>query len=474
MMSPYSFMIDGNQVFTDKTFDVINPATGEAFAQVCKAELAHLDQAVDAAQKAFKSWSRVDDKVRQQAVMDIAASLESHFEELTQLLTKEQGKPLKGHQGVGSGYEVGGSIAWCRSTAKLVIPVDVVQDNDAARIEVHRKPLGVIGSITPWNFPLLIAIWHVIPAIRSGNTVVIKPSDLTPLTTLRFVELANEILPPGVLNVVTGQGEMGRAISAHPGIRKIVFTGSTATGKNIMNNAAFTMKRLTLELGGNDAGIVLPDVDIKTVAPKLFAAALMNNGQTCIALKRMYVHEDIYEELCAALAQIANSVTTGNGMENVDFGPVQNKSQYDRIKELTQSAKEDGGRFLSGGEAIDGPGYFFPVTLVADLAEGSRLVDEEPFGPIVPIIKYSSEEEAIERANASLFGLGGSIWSNDLEKARELAGRLECGTAWINGHAGIQPNAPFGGVKESGFGVEFSDYGLEEYMSLQTVNQSKK
>jgi len=385
-------------------------------------------------------------------------------------VTKETGKPMGGLNGVGSGMEVGGSIAWAQYTAELQLPVDVIQDNEVARVEVHRKPLGVVASITPWNWPLMIAIWHVMPALRAGNTVVIKPSPYTPVSTLRLVQLASEILPPGVLNVITGEGDVGAALSAHPDVQKVTFTGSTPTGKRIMESAAGNLTRCTLELGGNDAGIVLPDVDVEATVPKLFAAAFHNNGQTCAALKRMYVHESQYDEICQAMAELAKSVVVGDGLEEgTELGPIQNQAQLDIVQDLADSARADGGRFLAGGKRMDRDGYFFEPTIVADLTDGSRLVDEEPFGPIVPIIKYSDIDEVIERANRSQQGLGGSVWSSDPNKAAELAQRLECGSAWVNDHGALQPDAPFGGVKQSGMGVEFGLYGLEEFTSIQTL-----
>lgn len=472
-MADYKMIIDGKKVDSDETFPVLNPATEEVIAQCPKANAGHVDQAVAAARQAFPSWSATPDAERSRVVHAIADALEAHAEELTQLLTLEQGKPAGGFAGMGAGFEVGGTLAWAHHTADLELPVDVIQDNDEARIEVHRKPLGVVGSITPWNFPLMIAIWHTMPALRSGNTVVIKPSEYTPLTTLRAAEIINELLPPGVFNIVTGDGSLGAAISQHPDINKIVFTGSTATGKKIMQSAAGTLKRITLELGGNDAAIVLPDTDVAAAAPKIFATALFNNGQTCAALKRLYVHEDIYEEMCQALAAIASSVTTGDGSGDVDFGPIQNKMQYQRVLELAGEAKDSGANFLTGGEVPDGPGYFYPVTIVADIDDDQRLVKEEPFGPILPVLKFTDVEDALRRANDSNVGLGGSVWSSDVAKATELASRLECGTAWVNGHAAIQPNAPFGGVKESGIGVEFGLYGLEEYTNIQTLQVAK-
>ncbi len=472
-MSKYHLIIDGEQVDTAETFPVINPATEEAVASCPKASLEDLDRSVAAARRAFPSWSLTADSERTRLIHAIGDALEAHGEELAQLLTSEQGKPQVGFAGLGAQFELGGTIAWCHATAELELPVELIQDNDVARIEVHRKPLGVVGSITPWNFPLMIAIWHTMPALRSGNTVVIKPSEYTPLTTLRAAEIINDILPPGVFNVVSGDGSLGAAMSAHSGIDKIVFTGSTPTGKRIMESAAGNLKRLTLELGGNDAAIVLPDTDVQAAAPKIFATAMINNGQTCAALKRLYVHEDIYEEMCEALAAIAASVTTGNGTDEVDFGPIQNARQYEKVCELAQEAKASGARFLTGGDPMEGPGYFFPITMVADIADDTRLVQEEPFGPILPILKFSDVEDALARANDSSSGLGGSVWSEDIERATQLAGRLECGTAWVNNHAMIQPDAPFGGVKESGIGVEFGRYGLEEYTSIQTVQISK-
>ena len=473
-MKKFNLIIDGKSVSTEKYFNVINPATEEVIAQCPSADNSQLDLAVEAAQRAFVHWSTVDDSVRAQKLHEIADAIAQNQEELMKLLTMEMGKPLAGYQGIGSGMEVGGSIAWTLATAELSLPVEIIQDNDDAIIEIHRKPLGVVGSIPPWNWPLMIAIWHVMPALRTGNTVVIKPSSLTPLTTIRFVEIANQILPPGVLNIVTAESGIGSAMARHPGISKIVFTGSTPTGKLIMQNASSNLKRLTLELGGNDAGIVLPDVNVAEVAPKIFASAFNNNGQTCAALKRLYVHEDIYESLCAALGEIAQAVVTGNGLDaGVDLGPLQNKDQLDLVIELAEDARKVGGRFLSGGRQPEGRGFFYPATLVADVSDGVRLVDEEQFGPILPIIKYTDINDAIKRANSSPFGLGGSVWSSDIPKAKALAMQLECGSAWVNTHAAIQPNAPFGGVKQSGFGVEFAREGLTEYTSIQTVKIQK-
>jgi len=472
-MSDYSMLINGKSVGAEGSIEVVNPATEAAIATVPEASLAQLDDAVAAARRALPGWSAHSIDERRALILKIADRLEENIGELAQLLSEEQGKPIEGFAGLGAMFELGGSLAWIRYTASLDLPVEVIQDNDEARIEVHRKPVGVVGSITPWNYPLLITCWHIIPGLLAGCTVVAKPSEYTPLTVLKAMHLISDLLPPGVVNIVTGKGALGAAISSHSDIDKIVFTGSTRTGKRIMEAAADNLKRLTLELGGNDAAIVLPDTNVAEAAGKIFATAMINNGQTCAALKRLYVHEDIYEEMCEALAGIAGSVKTGPASESPDFGPIQNKMQYDRVCELAESAKADGATFLTGGEPMPGPGYFFPVTIVKDIPESSRLVQEEPFGPILPVVSFSDVEDALEKANAVSVGLGGSVWSSDVAVAQKLASRLECGTAWVNNHAMIQPDAPFGGVKQSGVGVEFGRYGLVEYTNIQTLQISK-
>ncbi|WP_417624503.1 aldehyde dehydrogenase family protein [Paremcibacter congregatus] len=463
----YSLHINGAAVPTADHFDIFNPATGDLLGRCPVATEAQLNDAVAAAKAAFQSWRLVSDADRKAACHAMGQVIEDHAEELAKLLTQEQGKPLNG---LGSRFEIGGCQAWTHYTADLELPVEVIQDNEEGRVELHRKPVGVVGSITPWNWPLMIAIWHVIPAIRSGNTVVIKPSPFTPLSTLRLVELISGVLPKGVLNVVAGRDNLGQLMSEHKDIQKIVFTGSCATGEKIMASAAPTLKRLTLELGGNDAGIVLPDVDAKAIAEGLFWGAFINGGQTCAALKRLYVHEDVYEDVCAALAEFAGNIPMGEGLdENMILGPVQNKMQYDKVKGLVDDAVAQGARVLLGANPQEGPGYFYPATLLADVSDGMRVVDEEQFGPVLPIIKYSNIEDAIARSNASDNGLGGSIWSTDLERAKALAAELECGSAWINKHGMIQPNVPFGGVKGSGIGVEFGEEGLKEYTTIQAI-----
>ncbi|MBX4949857.1 aldehyde dehydrogenase family protein [Rhizobium binae] len=466
-MKQSTLLIGGETVATTDHAPVTNPSNGEIVGYMPLAQEADLDRAVAAAAEAFRSWSRTSNEERAAACRAIAEKIGEHAEELAQILTREQGKPLNG---LGSRFEIGGALAWTRHTAELDLPVEILQDDNKGRVELHRKPIGVVGSITPWNWPVMIACWHIMPAARAGNTVVIKPSPLTPLSTIRLVEIINEVLPPGVVNVIAGENSIGAALSAHPGIAKMTFTGSTETGKKIMASAVATLKRLTLELGGNDAGIVLPDVDPKSIVEGLFWGAFINNGQTCAALKRLYVHDSIYEEVCAALADYAGKIAIGDGLDEASIlGPVQNELQFNKVRDLVDDARAKGGRILTGGAPMDRPGYFYPITLVADVDHGVRLVDEEQFGPALPIIRYSDLDEVIARANQNPAGLGGSVWSADLEKAKHYAMQLECGSVWINKHGAIQPNAPFGGVKQSGIGVEFGAEGLKEFTTIQTV-----
>ncbi|TWB58331.1 acyl-CoA reductase-like NAD-dependent aldehyde dehydrogenase [Rhizobium sp. ERR 922] len=466
-MKQYTLLIGGEPVATSHHAPVKNPSNGDVVGFMPLAGEADLDRAVAAAAQAFKGWSQVSSGERAAACHAVAEKISEHAEELAQLLTREQGKPLNG---LGSRFEIGGALAWTRHTAELDLPIEILQDDNEGRVELHRKPIGVVGSITPWNWPVMIACWHIVPAVRAGNTVVIKPSPLTPLSTIRLVEIMNEVLPPGVVNVVTGENSIGAALSAHPGIAKMTFTGSTETGKKVMASAVATLKRLTLELGGNDAGVVLPDADPKAIIEGLFWGAFINNGQTCAALKRLYVHDSIYEEVCRGLADYASKIAVGDGLDEASIlGPVQNEMQFNKVRELVEDARANGGRILTGGAPMDRPGYFYPITLVADVDHGVRLVDEEQFGPALPIIRYSDIDEVVARANQNPAGLGGSVWSSDVEKAKRYAMQLECGSVWINKHGTIQPNAPFGGVKQSGIGVEFGAEGLKEFTTIQTV-----
>ena len=468
-MSDYTLTIGGQAVAAQKTIGVVNPATEDVFAQAPDASREDLDAAVRAANEAFPSWRNTSLEERRALLNTMANRVEADVPNLAEILVREQGKSLANAQ-----FEAGGTAMWLRATAATDLPVEVLSEDDNGRVELHHRPLGVVGAITPWNFPLLLSIWKVGPALVTGNTMVLKPSPYTPLAVLRFGEIVRDVVPAGVLNVVSGGDELGRWMTEHSDIHKISFTGSGPTGKKIMASAAGNLKRITLELGGNDAAIVRGDANPQEVAGPIFDMAFQNSGQVCGAIKRLYVHNDIYEDVCSALVAKAATKTVGEGMaQGTDFGPVQNKMQYDRVCELAESARKDGGRFLTGGKPDDGPGYFFPLTIVADLSDGSRLVDEEPFGPILPVIRFSDDEDVLRRANDTSFGLGGSVWSADAEKATEMASRLETGSAWVNQHFNLSPFLPFGGVKESGMGVENGPWGLAEFTSSQVLNIKK-
>jgi acyl-CoA reductase-like NAD-dependent aldehyde dehydrogenase len=470
-LAKFSLTIDGRAAEAESTFPVINPVDETLVAQCPQGTVEHLEQAIAAARAAFTAWSRTSDAIRVAKLRRIADLLEQHASELSELLTLEQGKP---QSGPGANVEVSGAVAWTRVTAGLSLPDEIIQDDASRQIVVRRKPVGVVASITPWNWPLLIAVWHVMPALRVGCTVLVKPSPYTPLATLRLVEIMNSVLPPGVINTVTGDAEMGAAIVAHHGINKIVFTGSVGTGKGIMRSAADTLKRLTLELGGNDAGIVLPATTIEPLLEKLFWGCFTNSGQTCAALKRLYVHESQYEQFVSTFAKYVSAVPVGDGMNPKNLiGPLTNRLQLDRLSGYVEEARLKGGRVVTGGVRPKGSGFFYPLTIVADASDDMKLVKEEQFGTAIPILRYSTVEEAIERANSLEFGLGGSVWGNDLNEAAGVASQLECGTAWVNQHGSLHPLAPFGGVKCSGLGVEFNVDGLKEYTAIQVLNVAR-
>jgi acyl-CoA reductase-like NAD-dependent aldehyde dehydrogenase len=469
MSKKYEMTIGGETVTADSYVDVRNPAnTEEIVGQAPVGTKEHLDKAIAAAAKAYKSWRFSSEEERVNACNAIAGVCTEHADELAVLLTKEQGKPLGG---IGSRFEMGGCAGWAGYTGTLSLPDKVIEDSDERHVIQKRVPLGVVGSITPWNWPLIIAIWHIVPGIRTGNTVVIKPSPFTPLSTLRMVELFNEVLPPGLVNVVSGGDELGAELTTHEGIDKIVFTGSIATGKKVMASAAEGVTPVTLELGGNDAGIMLPGEDPAKFAEGLFFGSMINSGQTCGALKRLYVHEDDLDATVAALSGFAANIPMGDGMdEGSILGPLQNERQFKRVIELVEDAKANGGTCVTGGEPRGGPNYFYPVTFVTGISDGVRLVDEEQFGPVLPIITYTDIDDAIERANALDFGLDASVWGSDADECARVAARLEAGTVFINKHAEIQPHVPFGGIKCSGLGVEFAEEGLAAYTSIKIIN----
>jgi acyl-CoA reductase-like NAD-dependent aldehyde dehydrogenase len=461
----FSMTIGGERVLTEQSDVAINPATEEAIARFPVASRHHLDLAVAAARAAFPAWRDTEVSARQQAVSQLADLIEENMEVFLTLLTTEQGKPRAGAE-----WEIGGSIYWLREIAKQSLPEEVVRDDGESRVVTRFTPIGVIGGITPWNFPLLLAIWKIAPALVAGNTMVLKPSPFTPLCTLWFGELAQKVLPPGVLNIISGGNDLGQWMTEHPDIGKIAFTGSTATGKKVMQSAAVNLKRLTLELGGNDPAIVLPDVDPKAIAKDLFWASFQNSSQFCVATKRLYVHEDIYESLVSALVDYAKSVRVDNGiLPESQLGPLQNRMQYEKVCNLLEDSASEGHKVLLGGVPLDRPGYFIPVTLIDNPPEDARCVVEEAFGPILPILKYTDIDDVVQRANNTIYGLAASVWSADVEKARKVARKIEAGTVWINQAHVFGPDIAFGGHKQSGMGIENSLHGLSEYCDMQTI-----
>lgn len=465
-LADYSLTIGGKAVMTADRLDVINPATGAVIGRAPHATREHLDEAVAAARRAFPVWRDLPRTERERCLKAAAAVLVEHADALMRLLTSEQGKPHEEAM-----VEIMGAAHWLTAFAGMEIPVKVNEDGPERLSETRRVPVGVVAGISPWNFPVLLSFWKIAPALAAGNALVLKPSPFTPLTMLRIGELLRGIFPPGVLNIINGDDALGPRMTAHPGFDKISFTGSTATGKRVMASAATDLKRVTLELGGNDAAIVLPDVDIEQTAKALFWAAFRNSGQICIAAKRLYVHADIYEPLTRALVDYARGVRLGNGAEQeTQLGPVQNAMQFARVAELIDDSKAEGHDFLLGGEIDrDQPGYFIPVTIIGNPPETSRIVQEEPFGPVLPILKFDDLEDAIARANASDYGLAGSVWTKDIALAGEIARRLETGTVWINEVQHVTPFQPFAGHKQSGIGVENGLSGLLEYTVAQTV-----
>lgn len=445
--------------------EIVDPATGEPVGRAPEHDRAQLDAAVEAARAAQPAWAARGHAERSALLTRAAQAVEDSAEALAVLLSREQGKPLNGPN---ARFEVDACVGWLRATAAFELEPETVAED----AELHYRPFGVVGAVGPWNWPMMISVWQLAPALRMGNTVVLKPSEYTPLSVLALVHVLNTALPADVLHVVSGGRDVGEALVAHESVDKLMFTGSTETGKAIIRSSADTVKRLTLELGGNDAGIVLPDVDPTAIAEDLFWGAFINTGQTCAALKRLYVHEDVYDDVVDALARVAAATPMGIGLdeENV-LGPLQNKAQYEIVADLVQAAKDAGARIVVGGNpADDQRGFFYPATIVADIDNAHPLVAREQFGPVLPIVKYTSVDDAVAMANGLDVGLGASVWSADRERAMAIAARLEAGTVWINKHGAIDPRVPFGGAKQSGYGLEFGVEGLKQLGQPQVIS----
>jgi acyl-CoA reductase-like NAD-dependent aldehyde dehydrogenase len=464
-MHDFKMLIGGELVAGHSEFDVINPATEAPFARCPKADETLLDAAVAAAKRAFPGWAATSMDDRAALVERLAGSLEARAGEFASLLTQEQGKPLD--QAL---YEVMGAVFTLRAFAAMRIETRILRDSSTQQVTEHRTPLGVVAAITPWNFPLILVMNKLGPALVTGNTMVVKPAPTTPLTTLLFGEICADLLPPGVVNVICDQNELGALLSQHPDVAKVAFTGSTATGRKVMASAATSVKRVTLELGGNDAAIVLDDVDPRPIARKIYAGAMANGGQICVAIKRAYVPSAMYDAFCDELALLANAAIVDDGTkQGTTIGPIQNRMQFDKVNALLDDARTRG-TIVAGGKPLDRPGYFIPPTIVRDLDDDAPLVREEQFGPVLPVLAYDDIDDVIARANASEYGLGGSVWGKDLARATAVAARIDSGTVWVNQVLAIDPTIPFRGTKQSGLGAELGEAGLHEYTQAHVIN----
>ncbi|MBT8163262.1 MULTISPECIES: aldehyde dehydrogenase family protein [Arthrobacter] len=461
-------LIDGQLLEGASSQSVIDPATGEAFAVAPVADEQQANEACLAAARAYIGWQKTAYSDRTHILEQIAVRIEERRQEIAEIITLENGKPIAEAEG-----DVDAAVTWLRYFNSLRLDPEVLREDEESRIEVHRKPLGVVLGIIPWNFPFFQTIYKLAPALLAGNTIVLKPAPTTPLNAMIVAEIVHDLVPAGVVNVVGDGGEIGPYLSAHPSIAKVSFTGSTTVGKKVLASGD-TVKRVVLELGGNDAAVVLADADIPAVAKGIFEKAFWNTGQVCINIKRIYVHASQYEEFCSELARHAAKAKIGPGMNrDNEFGPLQNARQLQAAKAALDTAARDG-KIIAGGNVIDGPGYFVELTVVRDIDESSPLVSEETFAPIRSVLKYEDIDEVIERANRTDYGLGNSVWGSDVERATTVARQLESGTVWVNTHSAVAPDVPFGGRKQSGLGVEFGIEGLLEFTDSSIIHIAKR
>lgn len=447
-------------------FDVVNPATGQAIGQATDCSPADLDAAVERAWAAWPAW-RADHEHRRATLTTAASAVESAADQLAELLTREQGKPLaEAHA------EISRMAARLRYFSELAPENQPIHDGRPVQSEIRWRSLGPVAAIVPWNFPLQLASSTIAPALAAGNTVILKPSPYTPLATQLLESVLAAVLPTGVLQVITGSEPLGARLVGHPGIRHVSFTGSVDTGREVARTVAPKLHRVGLELGGNDAAIVLDDVDVEEIADALFWSAFRNCGQVCMAVKRVYVPARRYAEVADAFADRAKRVVVGDGLAAAtQIGPLNNLRQLERVEHLVAEALAGGARAAAGGHRLEGPGFFFAPTILTDVAAESEVVTQEQFGPVLPLLQYSRLDEAVDAANATSFGLGGSVWGADLDRAAAVADRLECGTAWINHHAQLSLAQPFVGTKDSGLGISGGLWGLYGYLRPFVVHR---
>ncbi len=471
-------LIDGKWVdaASGKKFETRNPATGDLLATVAEGDAEDINRAVVAARRAFEGpWSKVKPFERQNLLLKLAELVEKNFEELSQLDTLDMGAPISRTRG--NRLRVLGMLRYYAGQA-TALHGETIENSLPGEIFSYtlKEPVGVVGAIIPWNGPLAATIWKIGPAIATGCTVVLKPAEEAPLTSLRVAELAMEAgIPPGVVNVVPGYGETaGAALASHPGVDKVAFTGSHITGQSIVKASAGNLKRVSLELGGKSPDIVFADADLDVAVPGAAMAVFANSGQICSAGTRLFVEKAIYDEFVGRVAEFGKKLQVGNGLDpNTQIGPLVSEQQLERVTGYLDIGQKEGARALAGGTRItEGPlakGYFVSPTVFANVQDNMRIAQEEIFGPVISAISFTDMDELVRRANATNFGLGSGVWTRDVSKAHHVAKSLRAGSVWVNCYQAMDPAVPFGGYKMSGYGRESGKQHLEEYLNVKAV-----